>query len=306
MTLTTIPETSAVPEADSKDHVLILLKTTPLSVNQIIEHYPQTDQSAKKRKHAITAALNSFLESGEIFCHKSKGNYLRYWIHDEKERARQIIRQQLVDKPKAENPLLNEVARVLGTGASKTWLSRVLKEMEGNDELHVYPKLGPVRAKRFALEPVDPKIYLTKTFLAPIQSLCKTLAKVDVPTNVILAAITVAIQGSLIPTETNGQMPSDHDQIPSEDIADLLLKVMEDIDPSASQGGMISIPELRQESASVISNKECFDAVVLQLATQSAVDIHKHVTPGSLSDDERNTLVTDGQGNYYIGIAKRM
>jgi hypothetical protein len=52
--------------------------------------------------------------------------------------------------------------------------------------------------------------------------------------------------------------------------------------------------------------KPQFDDLALRLAREGRVSLHRHDFPASLSPQEREELITDGQGNYYIGLALRV
>jgi hypothetical protein len=51
--------------------------------------------------------------------------------------------------------------------------------------------------------------------------------------------------------------------------------------------------------------KQLFDRAVLELARQGRLSLHRHDFPSSLSPAERDELVTDGAGAYYVGMALR-
>jgi hypothetical protein len=64
----------------------------------------------------------------------------------------------------------------------------------------------------------------------------------------------------------------------------------------------VSIRELRRSAGLV---KSAFDKVILSLALQGKVALHHHDFPSSLSPQEREELVRDEQGTYYVGIVPK-
>jgi hypothetical protein len=74
------------------------------------------------------------------------------------------------------------------------------------------------------------------------------------------------------------------------------------LQPLGQKRALVSIRELRR---SVGLTKIVFDRVVLSLALQGKVALHHHDFPSSLSPDERDELVRDEQGTYYVGIAPK-
>jgi hypothetical protein len=50
-------------------------------------------------------------------------------------------------------------------------------------------------------------------------------------------------------------------------------------------------------------DKERFDAAALALSREGLAVLHHHDHPAGLSEEERRSLVADGRGVFYIGIA---
>ena len=69
--------------------------------------------------------------------------------------------------------------------------------------------------------------------------------------------------------------------------------------------------EQREAAAVVIADvrrksglpKEQFDHAVLELYRTGVVVLHRHDAPFLISEPERNELLTDGEGRYYVGIS---
>jgi len=51
--------------------------------------------------------------------------------------------------------------------------------------------------------------------------------------------------------------------------------------------------------------KKDFDRAVLSLASQGKVALHHHDFPTSLSQAEREALVQDERGTYYVGVVPK-
>lgn len=67
-------------------------------------------------------------------------------------------------------------------------------------------------------------------------------------------------------------------------------------------GALLPIRQLRE---GLPFGKEQFDALALELSREGIVVMHHHHAPMTLSPEERNVLVADDRGTYYIGIALR-
>jgi hypothetical protein len=62
---------------------------------------------------------------------------------------------------------------------------------------------------------------------------------------------------------------------------------------------------LRRHMRDMFPTKAVFDTAVLQLAAAGRVDLHRHTFPANLDEQERTALVTDGEGDFYMGIVLR-
>jgi hypothetical protein len=91
-------------------------------------------------------------------------------------------------------------------------------------------------------------------------------------------------------------------EIASPDAEPLLLRAITRLQPPGQRRALVSIRELRR---SVVLAKSVFDGIVLSLAIQGRVALHHHDFPSSLSPEEREELVRDEQGIYYVGIVPK-
>ncbi len=88
---------------------------------------------------------------------------------------------------------------------------------------------------------------------------------------------------------------------PVDDRADVLRGV-HSLEAREGRGALIPIRKLR---AALRLDKARFDAAVLALYGDDAVILHHHDFVGNLTEAERNELVLDRHGNYYVGVALR-
>ncbi len=77
---------------------------------------------------------------------------------------------------------------------------------------------------------------------------------------------------------------------------------MRRIEPGADRGALIGARDLRRAAR---LEKQAFDQAVLDLARQGRLSLHRHDYPASLSPAEREDLVADGAGAFYVGLALR-
>ena len=60
---------------------------------------------------------------------------------------------------------------------------------------------------------------------------------------------------------------------------------------------------MRAVRAAAVLPKEEFDEIALKLARDARVVLHYHDFPSSLSKVQRDALIKDPKGVYYVGIA---
>jgi hypothetical protein len=104
----------------------------------------------------------------------------------------------------------------------------------------------------------------------------------------------LGLSGSSSPRPTPGPPPG-------QDRDEVLRSVRAHV---AREGHGALIPIRRLRSTLQLA-KDRFDAALLELYGDDAIILHHHDYVGNLSEAERNELVMDRHGNYYIGVALR-
>ncbi len=79
----------------------------------------------------------------------------------------------------------------------------------------------------------------------------------------------------------------------------LILEAMVLVEPRAVERALVSLRDLRR---AVFLSKAEFDAAVLGLARKGRVALHFHDFPASLGPEERDALVQDERGTFYVGV----
>ena len=77
---------------------------------------------------------------------------------------------------------------------------------------------------------------------------------------------------------------------------------MRQIEPGADNGALVAARNLRRAAK---LDKHEFDRAVLELARNGRLTLHRHDFATSLSATERDELVSDGEGTFYVGMALR-
>jgi hypothetical protein len=113
--------------------------------------------------------------------------------------------------------------------------------------------------------------------------------------------------GSVLTRSTPVEQPVSPRSSPAQaDLHELILEQMVEVEPAALNGALVSLRDLHRSLEFKDIDKDAFDAAVLRLAEQGRVSLHRDDHPGALAEEQREEGVTDGRGNYYIGIARRV
>ena len=241
----------------------------------------------------VEAALNELIDKGRLYLWQP-GKAPYFCVSEPRKTALETILNALAAGPLTEKELVASVRKKL-----PGYQGMDLKEhLSYSKQVYEYPKYGKVKI-RYGLQPPEPGPYLGKTVqdITAIQSLLA-------PFRISLETIHDALGRELGLARETGE-PSKappKGEIASPDAEPLLLKAMTRLQPFGQRRALVSIRELRH---SVGLAKGVFDRVVLSLALQGKVALHHHDFPSSLSPEERDELVRDEQGTYYVGIVPK-
>jgi len=270
------------PEA--VDFVLRALRRSsqPLTVTQLEKVIPR---SAMKSKKDLPEILEQMVIAGQIRSHKARSSV--YWLPSLEDQASAKILKALSESPLTQTDLKNKLRSLLaGWPAPKReeMLALLLKE---NRLYKVSPLTGKVEllSARPELTPRDYIRMALQTAVAKLRPMGFTPEQV------------FATAQDLLQRELTAEKPRvDFDQTILERMIQLKLAV--------ANGATISLSELRRSLASESSVKSSFDQAVLRMAEQGTIVLHRHDYAASLSRRERDALVSDDRGNYFIGVSK--
>jgi len=241
----------------------------------------------------IQPALKELVDAGRAHVWQP-GKTPYFTLFEPRNTALEIILKALTQGPLTEKELVGWVRKRL-----PGYQVRHLKEhVSHSKQVYEYPKYGKVKI-RYGLEPPEPGPYLSKALqdIIAVQELL-------VPFHVSLEAIHEAL-GRELGLEHETSAPS-RERLQGEGLfrhaEPLILEGITRLQPPGQRRALVSIRELRR---SVSLAKSVFDKTVLSLASQGKVALHHHDFPTSLSQTERDALVQDERGTYYVGIAPK-
>lgn len=277
----------------------------PLSKTTLEKNLPKSAPVAKKDLPELLAQL---IGSGQIRTHGKRATV--YWVPELEDRAGDRILETLRDTPLTQTELKNKFRSLLpGWPQTKReeMLARLIREKR---VYRVAPLTGKARllSARAELTPQDYVRLALQLAAGKLKSRGFTAEEVfalarELSQPVPIAAEPVAPAPVVSPLAPS---PLAESNLVTPVLEEVVLEQMNRIKPDAANGALVSIAELRRALAGEMPDKSAFDEAILRLAEAGRVALHHHDYPGSLSQEERDALVLDERGNYYIGIALRV
>ncbi len=247
----------------------------------------------------LTRILRSETASGHIgrWQPGPRSRKERFWEPEESGYIRKRVLAALTAQPFTRRALLEKMKKDAVAYAGTTLGRLVNTTVEGlvkEKKLHLLPPSGPYHSWRYSLTPADPRNYLTAVKKA-LDQVCRKLKKTGVTPEDVLAVLAdmAGVSLSLHHPETS---PA------PEAILNMVLTAIPQLDPQAMRQAPIWIPDLRQY---LKLPKSTFDRAILTLAEQGKVFLNRHAHPAQMTDAEKETMIPDGQGNFYVVVVMR-
>lgn len=263
----------------------------PLTVKKLEKAIPKSSLKSKKR---LPELLRQMVKAGQI--RSGKARSMVYWLPSLESQASDRILDALSELPLTQTELKNKLRSLL-IGWPKTNRNEILDRLIKEKRVYkVAPLTGKARLLSARAEPT-PQDYIKLALqlaVAKLKPMGFTTEQVFTETRKIAHAT---------PRPANPAVPSVADSVA--DLEKLILERMLQLNPAVTTGAPVQLSELRQALHSEVADKDIFDQTILRLAEQGRVAVHRHDYVSSLSPVERAALVSDGLGNYFIGITLR-
>ena len=293
----------------------------PLTASQVLK---RAGPPAATTLEQVVAWLNDQTAAGTVFQFAPYGGKSpRYWTRPMGEYARVVVLRLLAERPRSRSELAQALTAPLRE-MSQDRRSRLAAQLLAAGEIRELPPYAGARTKRLSVHPPDPYDYLNHA----LNQICEKLAPAGVTaTDLWAAARDLAAAQLRLPLEPTAAVPPGGSRgaaferpgvavprpaatgvaPPADDtaLAGLVLQQMELVEPGAARGALVALRDLRRAAPLSSLEKPAFDRVILELSEQGRVVLHRHDYPAVLGEAERNELVADGRGNYFIGIALR-
>jgi len=295
-------KTTAAKPVDTPElraHLLTLIQSTaePVTASQVAKLLVAPWKLSEARLTPILEELVA-AQSLRPFPAKTAKGKGRYWDRDEVELGCLLIDGLLAKKGPQSLADLRKAAKQV---TEEAFQAAFQKRIAGN-QLFEYPT-PPKKKTVFGSQPPSPEPYL-RDIGVQLTKIVAQLIAAKVPPAALRRALleildATGVAGVSAPAaSTATTKPEISTQPPLVD----LVSLMRIIEPAADNGALVPARELRR-----VANleKNSFDQAVLGLARQGRLMLHRHDFASGLSDAERQELVTDGAGTYYVGMALR-
>jgi hypothetical protein len=258
----------------------------PLTVAKIEKAIPKSALNSKKD---LPKLLEQMVRAGQIRVHKARSSV--YWLPSLEDQASEKILEALNEIPLTKTDLKSKLTKLL-TEWPPTRRDEMLARLIREKRVYKVKALagnGQLLSARVEATPQD---YVRLALQSAVDRL---KSKGLTAEQVMAVAREVLRPAPASPTIS----PSRHDAV---DLERLVLERMLQIKPSAATGAPVQLTQLRHALRPEIDDKGVFDRTVMRLAERGRVAVHRHDYAGSLDQEELAALVSDGRGNYFIGV----
>ena len=246
---------------------------------------------------ALTEFLNESVAAGRLHSipPKTAKSGPQYWNRD----LAQFGRGLIVDFLDKQGSLSKTDLKKGVKGLNATAFEQAFQALIAERRVCEHPPIGRTKAVRFGSQPPAPEPYL-KDVGVQLTKVVAQLMAANVPCDELRRALVQLVEstgisfGSTATSLANGGVACATDMD--------LLALMRQIEPGADNGALVPARNLRRAAQ---LDKRDFDGRVLDLARAGRLTLHRHDFATGLSTTERDELVCDGAGTFYVGMALR-
>jgi hypothetical protein len=287
--------------ADLEAIVLEAVRAAPsLKASQLKKALPKPYQPFESEARVLARDL---VRRGQLYS-RIKGSSETFFARDPMLTLNETVPTLISTTPLSEALLKAPVAKIAAGHEDllKDWLSGAV----ARKAVFEHPALPPAKGKRYGVQPPkapepDVGASLKSVFSALKKALVKTDALGVSRRRIADALLTeLGLPAALPATVNSPPGPASRPRATPE--REEFVSALRALIAENPGQALLSVRDLR---ARVALNKQEFDSVALDLSREGALSLHHHDHPSALSELERNELVRDARGTYYIGIAAR-
>jgi len=276
------------PELLQAARELLQRSSRPLSLSQMCKQLTGPFRVPEKRKGELLALLADSA-SGVFQWPKFRGS-VRFW-HREPQMVAESAAIEIARNPTSESNLLKELPKKAFGYPAKLG-KKVIGNLIGDGRLFKDPPWG-AKHKLTLIKP-DPERY-RKQLEAELATILNKYAALGISPRSLVDQICKQ-------DEVRGA-PAQNQPRSVEQVADTIMTALEKVEPR--KGLVVAVAKVRQAPGLQFLAKSEFDRAIMYLRAKQRVFLHDHDAPYTLSEKEREQLVTDGKDGFYVGIAWR-
>jgi hypothetical protein len=236
----------------------------------------------------------------------------RYWTRDVNDYVRETLLKLLSTKSLTRSELRDKYKNLL-KGVSDGRVTSIFNELLAGNKIQKLPSHIGTRTDRFSTRPLDVAEYTDYA----IKKLAEKLGKHGVTQAQIVAAVAatgsetppveVAQSGLTAPALPAPDQPQRERETPAADTASVRDQILDRLreDLELNNRPLAKVADIRRLFDFQDLSKGEFDEAVLELRRQQVIELDRHDHPESLSPEQRNELVSDGNGNFFNTISFR-
>lgn len=278
------------PQSEAPGLILHFLAGSPVHTAAKIK------SALKLPLEVISPALDQLVAEGRVHIWQP-GKTAMYCLFEPKRAAQESILKTLETEAVDEKGLVGRIRTRL-PGYTAALLGAHLQPLLHSGRVLEHPKYGKTKA-RFGSKPLEPATYLDKA-VREMEAVHRALA----PSGFSLETVFKALGRRLGLTGETADVTRERPEgkAATAETENLILQGITRLQPVGQGRALVPIRELRR---SLSLSKSDFDTAVFSLAVKGRVALHHHDFPASLSKEEREELVRDEQGTYYVGIVPK-
>lgn len=277
----------------------------PLSANQV---RTLLTGPAKRPKEEVEAALQDMVQAEEAFQYPKFNRNHRYWNRPRADYIDREILRMLVDQPRSKTKIREAFKKKLNDVKSSE-IEQHVDDLVRQGKLQKWPYQIGARTFFFCARKIEPDFYVEHALGKVIEKLkIAGIGKSDLRS---VAKSITAGWSEAKPPEPSLEAPEAAvvvepiETTTEPSLEELILERMSVVEPRAEEGGLVSITALWNNLEFQQIPKRDFDEAILKLRREWRVSLDEHPHTASLSPEELDKLVHDGQGHYFNGIAIR-
>ncbi len=266
----------------------------PLTAKELTR---QLETPVKFAEVTLTVFLNEHVAAGRLHSipPKTTKGGTRYWGRDLAQFGRGLIVALLDQKGSQSKTDLKKGIK----GLNATAFEQAFQALIAEGRVCEHPPIGRAKAVRFGSQPPAPEPYL-KDVGVQLTKIVSQLVAANVSSAELRRALVQLVESTGISFGSTAATRADGVVARATEVD--LLTLMRQIEPGTDNGALVPARNLRRAAQ---LDKRDFDLRVLDLARAGRLTLHRHDFATGLSTTERDELVCDGAGTYYVGMALR-